>query len=93
MKHIFLFFHASTSLLYKKTPKLLQGSLSKYSFPCEKQSASADSSMEMSTQCTASVKRANSIVGITRKGTENKTGKIVMLLAKSIVHLYLDYSG
>lgn len=77
----------------KKIPKLLQGSLSKHSFPCKKRSASADSRMEMSTQCTASVKRANSIVGSTRKETENKTGKIVLLLAKSIVHLYLDYSG
>ena len=44
-----------------------------------------DSSMDVSTQCAAAVNKANSTLGIIRKGIENKTASIVLPLYKSMV--------
>ena len=41
------------------------------------------SSMKMSTQCVATVKKANSMLGIIRKGIENKMASIILPLYKS----------
>ena len=45
----------------------------------------ADSLMKMSTQCVATVMKANSMLGILRKGIENKTAGIMLPLYKSMV--------
>ena len=49
-----------------------------------------DGSMKMSTQCAAAVKKANSMLGIIRKGTENKTASIMLPLQKSMVRPHLE---
>ena len=50
-----------------------------------------DSSMKVSTQCAAAVKKANSMLGIIRKGIENKTANIILPLYKSMVRPHLEY--
>ena len=50
-----------------------------------------DSSMKMSTQCAAAVKKANSMLGIIRKGIKNKTASIILSLYKSMVRPDLEY--
>ena len=47
--------------------------------------------MKTSTQCAAAVEKANSMLGIIRKGTENKTASIIPPLHKSMVRPLLDY--
>ena len=47
-----------------------------------------DSSMKMSTQCAATVKKANSMLAIIRKGIESKTASIILPLYKSMVRPY-----
>ena len=39
-----------------------------------------DSSMKESTQCTVAVKKANFMLGLIKKGVENKTASIIMPL-------------
>uniref|UniRef100_A0A8C4XYG1 Reverse transcriptase domain-containing protein n=1 Tax=Gopherus evgoodei TaxID=1825980 RepID=A0A8C4XYG1_9SAUR len=50
-----------------------------------------DSSLKMSTQCAEAVKKANSMLGIIKKGIENKTENILLPLYKSMVHPHLEY--
>ena len=50
-----------------------------------------DSSMKMSTQCAAAVKKANSMLGIIRKGIENKSASVILPLYKSLVRPHLEY--
>ncbi|CAM4540291.1 unnamed protein product [Caretta caretta] len=50
-----------------------------------------DSSVKTSTQCAAAVKKANGMLGIIKKGIENKTENILLPLYKSIVHPHLEY--
>ena len=48
--------------------------------------------MKVSTQSAAAVKKkANSMLGIIKKGTENKTANIIMPLYKTLVRQHLDY--
>lgn len=49
-----------------------------------------DNSMQMSAQDSVAIKKANAKQGIIRKGGESKTGKIVMLLYKSMDSLLLN---
>ena len=48
--------------------------------------------MKMSTQCAVAVRKANSMLGIIRKGIENKTASIILPLYKSMVQPHLGYS-
>lgn len=48
--------------------------------------------LEMSVQCAVAAKKANLVLGITRKGTENKMESIIMPSYKSILHLHLKNS-
>ena len=48
-------------------------------------------SMKMSTQCVAAVKKANSMLGIIRKGIENKTASIILPLYKSMVQPHFGH--
>ncbi|CAM5124383.1 unnamed protein product, partial [Natator depressus] len=50
-----------------------------------------DSSLKTSTQCAAAVKKANRMVGIIKKGIENKTENILLPFYKSMVHPHLEY--
>ena len=50
-----------------------------------------DSSMKMSTQCAATAKKANSMLGIIRKEIENKMASIILPLYKSMVRPHLEY--
>ena len=50
-----------------------------------------DSSMKVSIQCAAAVKKASSMLGIIKKGTENKTANIIMPLYKTLVMLHLEH--
>ena len=50
-----------------------------------------DSSVKVSPQCAAAVKKANSMLGMIKKGIENKTANIIMPLYKTIVRPYLEY--
>ena len=45
----------------------------------------ADSSMKMSIHCAATVKKANSMLGIIRKAIQNKMASIILPLYKSMV--------
>lgn len=47
--------------------------------------------MKMSMQCVAAMKKADSMLGIIGKGTENKTADIIMPLYKSTLQLHLEY--
>ena len=47
--------------------------------------------MKMSTQCVATVKKANSMLSIIRKGIENKTVRIILPVEKSMVRPHLEY--
>ncbi|CAM5152026.1 unnamed protein product [Natator depressus] len=50
-----------------------------------------DSSLKTSTQCAVAVKKANRMLGIIKKGIDNKTENIILPLYKSMVHPHLDY--
>ena len=50
-----------------------------------------DSSLKTSTQCAAAVEKANRMLGIIKKGIENKTKNILLLLYKSMVCPHLEY--
>ncbi|CAM5138679.1 unnamed protein product [Natator depressus] len=50
-----------------------------------------DSSLKTSTQCAATVKKGNGMLGIIKKGIENKTGNILLPLYKSMVRPHLEY--
>ncbi|CAM5143004.1 unnamed protein product [Natator depressus] len=50
-----------------------------------------DSSLKMSTQCTAAVKKVNRMLGIIEKGIENTMENILLPLYKSIVRPHLEY--
>uniref|UniRef100_A0A452HI16 Reverse transcriptase domain-containing protein n=1 Tax=Gopherus agassizii TaxID=38772 RepID=A0A452HI16_9SAUR len=50
-----------------------------------------DSSLKMSTQCAEAVKKANRMLGIIKKGIENKTENILLPLYKSMVCPHLEY--
>uniref|UniRef100_K7F1Z4 Reverse transcriptase domain-containing protein n=1 Tax=Pelodiscus sinensis TaxID=13735 RepID=K7F1Z4_PELSI len=50
-----------------------------------------DSSLKTSTQSAAAVKKANRMLGIIRKGIENKTQNILLPLYKTMVHPHLEY--
>ncbi|CAM5102996.1 unnamed protein product [Eretmochelys imbricata] len=50
-----------------------------------------NSSLKMSTQCAAAVKKANAMLGIIKKGIENKTENILLPLYKSMVCPHLEY--
>uniref|UniRef100_K7F105 Reverse transcriptase domain-containing protein n=1 Tax=Pelodiscus sinensis TaxID=13735 RepID=K7F105_PELSI len=50
-----------------------------------------DSSLKTSTQRAAAVKKANRMLGIIRKGIENKTQKILLPLYKTMVRPHLEY--
>ena len=50
-----------------------------------------DSLMKVSTQCAAAVKKANSMLGIIKKGIENKIANIIMALYKMLVRQHLEY--
>ena len=50
-----------------------------------------DSLMKVSAQCAAAVKKANSMLGIIKRGMENKTANIIMPLYKLLVRLHLEY--
>ena len=47
--------------------------------------------MKVSMQCAAAVKKASSMLGIIKKGIENKTANIIMPLYKMVVGLHLEY--
>ena len=48
--------------------------------------------MKGSTQCAASVKKANSMLGLIKKGMENQTANMKMPLYKTLVGPHLEYS-
>ncbi|KAG6933171.1 hypothetical protein G0U57_019969 [Chelydra serpentina] len=50
-----------------------------------------DSSLKTSMQCAAAVKKANRMLGIIKKGIENKMDNILLPLYKSIVRPHLEY--
>ncbi|CAM4712428.1 unnamed protein product [Lepidochelys kempii] len=50
-----------------------------------------DSSLRTSTQCAATVKKANRMLGIIKKGIDNKTENITLPLYKSMVCPHLEY--
>ena len=50
-----------------------------------------DNSMKMSRQCVTAIKKANAMLGIIRKGIENKSASIIMPLYKSLVRPHLEY--
>ncbi|CAM5105037.1 unnamed protein product [Natator depressus] len=50
-----------------------------------------ESSLKTSTQCAAAVKKANGMLGIIKKGIENKTENILLPLYKSMVRPHLEY--
>uniref|UniRef100_K7EXW6 Reverse transcriptase domain-containing protein n=1 Tax=Pelodiscus sinensis TaxID=13735 RepID=K7EXW6_PELSI len=50
-----------------------------------------DSSLKTSTQSAATVKKANRMLGIIRKGIENKTQNILLPLYKTMVRPHLEY--
>ena len=50
-----------------------------------------DSSINVSTQCAAAMKKANSMLGIIKKGTENKTANLLVPLYKMLVRPHLEY--
>uniref|UniRef100_K7EYK2 Reverse transcriptase domain-containing protein n=2 Tax=Pelodiscus sinensis TaxID=13735 RepID=K7EYK2_PELSI len=50
-----------------------------------------DSSLKTSTQSAAAVKKANRMLGIIRKGIENKTQNILLPLYKTMVRPHLEY--
>ncbi|CAM4587787.1 unnamed protein product [Lepidochelys kempii] len=50
-----------------------------------------DSSLKMSMQCAAAVKKANGLLGIIKKGVKNKTENILLPLYKSMVRPHLEY--
>ncbi|CAM5167759.1 unnamed protein product [Natator depressus] len=50
-----------------------------------------DSSLKSSTQCAAAVKKVNRILGIIKKGINNKTENIILPLYKSMVCPHLEY--
>uniref|UniRef100_K7F0M2 Reverse transcriptase domain-containing protein n=1 Tax=Pelodiscus sinensis TaxID=13735 RepID=K7F0M2_PELSI len=50
-----------------------------------------DSSLKTSTQCAVVVKKANRMLGIIRKGIENKTQNILLPLYKTMVRPHLEY--
>ncbi|CAM5097662.1 unnamed protein product [Natator depressus] len=50
-----------------------------------------ESSLKTSTQCAAAVKKANGMLGIIKKGIENKTENILLPLYKSMVCPHLEY--
>ncbi|CAM5140560.1 unnamed protein product [Eretmochelys imbricata] len=49
-----------------------------------------DSSLKTSTHCAATVKKANGMLGIIKKGSENKTDNILLPLYKSMVRPHLE---
>ncbi|CAM4694163.1 unnamed protein product [Caretta caretta] len=50
-----------------------------------------DSSLKTSMQCAEAVKKANRMLGIIKKGIENKTENILLPLYKSMEHPHLEY--
>ncbi|EMP36995.1 hypothetical protein UY3_05796, partial [Chelonia mydas] len=50
-----------------------------------------ESSLKTSTQCAAAVKKANRILGIIKKGIDNKTDNIILPLYKFMVCPHLEY--
>ncbi|CAM5114425.1 unnamed protein product [Natator depressus] len=50
-----------------------------------------DSSLKTSMQCAAAVKKANGMLGISKKGIENKMENILLPLFKSMVRPHLEY--
>ena len=50
-----------------------------------------DNSMKVSTQCAAAIRKANSMLGVIKKGVENRTANIIMPLYKSMVRPHLEY--
>ncbi|CAM5134922.1 unnamed protein product [Natator depressus] len=50
-----------------------------------------DSSLKSSTQCAAAVKKVNRMLGIIKKGIDNKTENIILPLYKSMVRPHLEY--
>uniref|UniRef100_A0A8C8SCV0 Reverse transcriptase domain-containing protein n=1 Tax=Pelusios castaneus TaxID=367368 RepID=A0A8C8SCV0_9SAUR len=50
-----------------------------------------DSSLKMSVQCAEAVKKANRMLGIIKKGIENKTANVLLPLYKSMVRPHLEY--
>lgn len=47
-----------------------------------------ENSLKMSAQCAVAKKKADSALGMIRKGTENKTASIIPAFYKSVRHLY-----
>lgn len=47
--------------------------------------------MKMPPPCVAAVKKANSVLGIIRKGTKNKTASLIRPLYSSLARPHLEY--
>ena len=50
-----------------------------------------DNSLKTSAQCATAIKKANAMLGVIRKGIENKSAGIIMPLYKSMVRPHLEY--
>ena len=50
-----------------------------------------DSSMKVSTQCAAAVKKTNSMLGTIKRGIVTKTANIIIPLYKPLVRPHLEY--